>query len=132
MSQDSTIQSLREDLKTILDSSMYNFAQLQMQNVTIPPKPGLYAIYDKTANLLLYVGESCSLRRRLSNDHLKGDRIGSSFRRNLSYWKNFDNEGDISAYIVANCKFQFRQCELITAKRLEHFAIAVLEPLLNR
>lgn len=130
MAINTSVTLLSESLNILVNSDKYEFSDLQ--SITIPTKPGLYAIYDSSGEHLLYIGESRSLRRRLLSDHLKGDKIGSSFRRNISQWLDVSEEVEISDYISHNCQFQFFQCDLKEAKRLEHFAIAVLEPILNK
>ena len=98
----------------------------------VPLQAGVYAIYHNAGSSLLYIGESKHLRQRIFGEHLRGDKIASAFRRNLSDWEKLDSEKDISAYISDKCEFQFKQCDEVAAKRLEHFAIAILQPLLNR
>ena len=130
MELNSTIENLRGELLVLLNSLKYDFSQ--RSRIIVPLQPGVYAIYHKTGSHLLYIGESKHLRRRIFGEHLTGDKIASAFRRNLSDWEKLDSEEDISAYISDKCEFQFKQCVEAAAKRLEHFAIAILQPLLNR
>ncbi len=130
MELNSTIKNLKGELLVLLSSPKYDFSQ--RSRITVPLQPGVYAIYHKTESHLLYIGESKHLRQRIFREHLTGDKIASAFRRNLSDWEKLDSEEDISAYVSDKCEFQFKQCDKAAAKRLEHFAIAILQPLLNR
>ena len=121
MELNSTIENLKGELLVLLNSPKYDFSK--RSRIMLPLQPGVYAIYHKAGSHLLYIGES---------KHLTGDKIASAFRRNLSDWEKLDTGEDISTYISDKCEFQFKQCNEVAAKRLEHFAIAILQPLLNR
>ena len=130
MELSSAIEGLTRELLSILESAKYDFSK--DNRARVPSEPGVYTIYEKTRGYLLYIGESKHLRRRIFGEHLTGDKIASAFRRNLSDWEKLGSEEDVSAYISDKCEFQFKQCDEAAAKRLEHFAIAILQPLLNR
>lgn len=130
MEFNSAIKNLAGELLSLLKSPKYDFSK--DNRTRVPSEPGIYVIYEKTRDCLLYIGESKHLKSRLFGDHLTGDKIASSFRRNLSDWLELGSEKDITAYISRNCEFQHKRCSESAAKRLEHFAIAVLQPLLNK
>jgi len=120
----------RDRLSNLLDRPTYEFSRSDRRD--IPDVPGVYIIYDKTAKQILYVGESDNVRRRLFGDHRSGNRRGSAFRRALSRWRKMEDEKEIREYIIQNCSFQVLPVpDKLRRKRFEHFAIAVLSPLLN-
>lgn len=89
-------------------------------------------IYDKKMDAIIYVGRTKNLRRRLLGEHMRGNVRGSHFRKALG--RNFflNSEDKIDGYILNNCSFLFMVLEKFEEiVRLEHFATAVLAPLLN-
>ena len=121
------IEHYFDQLNLLLRAPLIPFNLLE--GTVIPHESGLYAIYGEESNLL-YIGISSDLRRRLLGDHRGGDRQASSFRRNLSQHLDLDSEEKISEYIVQRCSFKYLVME--APKNLEHFAISVLVPPLNR
>ena len=76
-------------------------------------------------------GKTNNLRRRILGNHRSGNIRGSAFRKALMADREFQNENEVSEYIRAGCTFQFLPVvEGLSA--VEHFAIAVLKPKLNR
>lgn len=119
----------KEKLNELLSCDTYLFS---IEPKRVAEDPGVYIIHDKTRGKVLYVGESENLKRRLFTNHRSGNRRGSAFRRALSKWKNIDNETEIKRYIIQNCSFQILQIsDKLERKRLEHFTIAALNPILN-
>jgi excinuclease UvrABC nuclease subunit len=117
-------------LKKLLAESRYRFAEASSPDV--PKQAGVYVIYDKRINEIIYAGRTKNLRRRLLGDHRRGNIRGSQFRKALG--RNFDlkSEDEITSYILENCSFQFLHLEEFEEIiSLEHFAIAVLGPILN-
>jgi len=120
----------RDDLDRLLHGPTYEFSRDDRKKVR--QAPGVYLIHDNTLRQILYVGESDNLQRRLFRNHRSGNRRGSAFRRALSRWKRLEDERKIKEYIVQNCSFQTLLVkDKLRRKRLEHFAIAVLNPVLN-
>jgi len=73
-----------------------------------------------------------NLGRRLLGDHKRGNVKGSQFRKALGRNFALKSEDAITSYILKNCSFQFMALEEFEETvRLEHFAIAVLGPILN-
>jgi hypothetical protein len=65
-------------------------------------------------------------------DHKRGNVKGSQFRKVLGRNFSLKSEDEITTYILENCSFQFLSLgEFEEIVRLEHFAIAVLGPILN-
>lgn len=117
-------------LKRLLAEPSYNFAEVSSRNV--PKKLGVYVIYDKRVNLIIYAGRTKNLRRRLLGDHKQGDVKGSQFRKALNRNLALESENEITNYVLENCSFQFMVIEEFEEMvRLEHFVTAILAPVLN-
>jgi hypothetical protein len=117
-------------MKKLLAKPRYSFADASSQDV--PKASGVYVITDKRMDAIIYAGRTKNLRRRLLGDHRRGNIKRSQFRKALG--RNFDlkSEGEITSYILENCSFQFLPLEEFEEiVRLEHFALAVLGPILN-
>jgi len=127
---ESVISHYVEMLKKLLAKPRYRFADASSRD--IPKEPGVYVIYDKRTKAIIYVGRSKNLKRRLLGDHMRGNVRGSQFRRALGRNFTLSSEDEITSYIQKNCSFQFMALESFEEiVRLEHFAIAVLGPILN-
>lgn len=124
---DKQIDSYIEQLEKLVASTSYDL--LPENRKQIPKSAGIYIIFGKNQGLL-YIGQSKNLQRRLIDDHLQNDKIGSAFRRNLADDKKLQTEKEITAYIRDNCYFKYMTLD--SPKNLEHFAISVLTPKLNR
>jgi len=124
INMESRIQFLKGYIKLLESMPLTNF-----EVKDIPEEPGLYAIYDEN-DVLIYIGQTSNLQRRLLRNHRSGNSRGSAFRRALMKDKEFENEKIMSSYIRNNCTFRYLplQKEL---SAIEHFLIAVLEPKLN-
>ena len=119
-----------ELLKKLLAEPPYRFADASSQDV--PKAPGVYVIYDKRMDVIIYAGRTKNLRRRLLSDHKRGNVEGSQFRRALGRNFTLKSEDEITTYILENCSFQFLSLgEFEEIVRLEHFTIAVIGPILN-
>jgi len=117
-------------LRKLLAKPKHRFADASSQDVL--KASGVYVIYDKRINEIVYAGRTKNLRRRLLGDHKSGNVKGSQFRKALGRNFTLKSEDEISSYILKNCSFQFLPLEEFEEiVRLEHFAIAVLGPILN-
>ena len=124
---DKTIGAYKKQLEELLRAEPHDFKAIKKRE--IPSVSGVYVIFGKAGDLL-YVGQSKRLRGRLIDDHLQNDKIGSAFRRNLSECYDLGTEKEINQYILNNCSFKY--VELEKPKLLEHFAISLLKPKLNK
>jgi excinuclease UvrABC nuclease subunit len=119
-----------ELLKKLFAEPPYRFADASSQDV--PKAPGVYVIYDKRTDAIIYAGRTKNLKRRLLGDHKRGNVRGSQFRKALGRNFTLNSEDDITSYILKNCSFQFLPLEEFEEiVRLEHFTIAVIGPILN-
>lgn len=124
---DNLIEDYKKQLKSLLDSEAYFFNSIRRKEVT--DKPGVYVIFDKDLNLL-YIGQSKNLKVRLIDNHLRNDKIGSAFRRNLSEEHHLESEKEITQYMLNNCSFKY--IILDKPKSFEYFAISILKPKHNK
>jgi excinuclease UvrABC nuclease subunit len=117
-------------LKEVLSQPIKNFADNSLDDV--PMKPGVYVIYDKRSQQIIYAGRTKNLRRRLLGDHRRGNIEGSQFRKALGQSLGTNNEKEIRKHIEENCSFRFLVIEDFEERvRLEHFITAVIGPALN-
>jgi len=113
-------------LYRLLGSTPLSFA-----DADIPERPGIYVIYG-IAEQPYYIGQSGNLRRRLLVDHRKGNGKSSIFRRKLARIKQLESERAVTSYIVEKCSLRFLELESEWERlKLEHFATAILSPVLN-
>ena len=114
----------------LLVEPRYSFSEVSSGD--IPSKAGVYAIYDKRLEKTIYIGRTQNLRRRLLGNHKSGNIKGSQFRKALAQKFVLKSEAQITSYILENCSFQFMLVEEFEEMvRLEHFATAILAPILN-
>lgn len=119
-----------ELMKQLLARSRHSFSTAT--SVDVPKKPGVYVIYDRKTDAIIYVGRTGDLRRRLLGDHKRGNIEGSQFRKALMQHLSLESESEVSKYILANCSFQFISIEdFEKTVRLEHFTTAIIGPILN-
>jgi len=117
-------------MNNLLVKPKYSFSDVS--SADIPKEAGVYAIYDKRLAATIYIGRTRNLRRRLLRNHKSGNIRGSQFRKALGQNFALKPEAEITNYILKNCSFQFVVVEKFEEMvRLEHFATAVLAPVLN-
>jgi excinuclease UvrABC nuclease subunit len=117
-------------INELLARPKYGFSDVSSRDV--PQELGVYVIYDEKQEKIIYIGRTRNLRRRLLGDHKRGNVEGSQFRKALGQKLALETEDEITNYILENCSFQFRVIkEFEEMVRLEHFATAVLAPVLN-
>ena len=125
-----TVAAYLELIKKLLARSSHGFSTAA--SINVPKKPGVYVIYDRKTDALIYVGRTGDLRRRLLGDHKPGNIEGSQFRKALMQHFSLRSESEVSKYILANCSFQFIPIEdFEKTVRLEHFTTAIIGPILN-
>ena len=117
-------------MNELLARPKYRFSTIS--SADIPKEPGVYAIHDSRLKTIIYIGRTRNLRRRLLRNHKSGNIRGSQFRKALGQKLDLKSETEITNYILENCSFQFMVVkEFEEMVRLEHFATAVLAPILN-
>ncbi len=117
-------------MKELLAKPRHSFSNVP--STDIPKEAGVYAIYDKRLEATIYIGRTRNLRRRLLGNHKSGNIRGSQFRKALGQKIALKTEAEITGYILESCSFQFMVIkEFEEMIRLEHFATAVVAPILN-
>jgi excinuclease UvrABC nuclease subunit len=113
-------------LHRLLRSDSLSFA-----HADIPPRPGIYVIYDGSERPY-YVGQSRNLRRRLLVDHRRGNGKANIFRRKLAMLERLEGEPAVTLYITERCSIRFMEVDSDGERlEMEHFATALLSPVLN-
>jgi len=123
------ISKLRENLVPLLRASLLNIKDLQRKD--LPTSPGVYVIYADSADRPLYIGKSDNLARRIWDNHIKGNMEASILRKKIGQKEKTADESLITSYIVNRCQLRFLSVDESILSSLEHFAIGVLQPLLN-
>jgi len=123
------ISRLRENLIPLLRAPLLNIKDLQRKD--LPTSPGVYVIYADSADRPLYIGKSDNLARRIWDNHIKGNMEASILRKKIGQKEKTADENLITNYIVNRCQLRLLTVDESILSSLEHFAIGVLQPLLN-
>jgi len=116
-------------LRELMASRIFSFKNVDF--TLVPKKAGVYLILDEQGEVI-YIGRTANLNRRLLGDHMRGNVRGSQFRKALMQNYELKSEKQVSSYIKEKCSLKFKIVENIEERiRLEHFATAVLAPILN-
>jgi len=116
-------------LNELMASQTFSFKNVN--STLVPKRAGVYLIFNEQ-NEVIYIGRTANLNRRLLGDHMRGNVRGSQFRRALMKNYGLKSEKQVSSYIKEKCSFKFKIVENIEERiRLEHFATAILAPVLN-
>ena len=106
---ESVVSHYVEKMKKLLTKPRYRCSDASSRD--IPKEPGVYVIYDKRMDAIIYAGRTRNLKRRLLDDHKRGNVRGSQFRRALGRNFSLESESGITSYILKNCSFQFMALE---------------------
>lgn len=126
---------IAEDYKRMLERlcSSPKIELFDIESSKITSSSGVYIIYNKKTDNIMYVGESKNLRQRILKNHIQGNVHGSVFRGAVKELHKFDNEDEITKFIKANCSIQLEEIKNARDRMLfEHFSIAVLNPPYNK
>jgi len=124
------IEALWGDLAALALSTRHRFSALQKSQV--PETPGAYTIYEEETQYILYVGQTDNLRFRIMENHLC-KRGESTFVKSVQQHRGFATRSEACDHIRKQCSVAW--LEIGDARKLmllEHFAIAVMQPSLNR
>jgi excinuclease UvrABC nuclease subunit len=124
------ISNYLQKMNQLLGMQKFNFSKASSKD--LPKESGVYVIYDNRIKSVVYIGRTRNLRRRLLGDHRAGDVKGSQLRKAIGRRFSLKSEAEITDYILENCSIQFMVIkEFEETIRLEHFATAILAPVLN-
>ena len=139
----SDLEMLRSMLLKFLEQPLHNIAGLKME--MIPESTGIYAIYENSKGdvqpRIIYIGivteisarprVSTGLRFRICEKHC-GTRGEDDFRSGLKELRRLDSFEDTQEYLRSNCSCRWlEEDDPGLLRRLEHFAIALLNPPFN-
>jgi hypothetical protein len=98
---------------------------------SIPAVPGVYLIRDKDG-IVIYVGKSRDLNRRINSAHISGELNGkkSAFRRQLHEKRKMKYGTGMRQWIINNCEFAYEEISNSDMRHLvEALLITELRPL---
>lgn len=102
------LQNAKKVWDTLFNSKVYSFSSVVPSD--LPEKAGVYVIWLKDTEEVLYVGRTRNIRQRLYTNHLMGNKSSARLKK---YLVDDVNLPDIVEYIDAknymkeNCCFQF-------------------------
>lgn len=110
MDFDERLEKGREIVSSILQGKKYNFSELLSSN--LPDKTsGVYVIFDKKADVALYVGRTTNLRQRLYNNHLMGSFTNARLKKYLvedeEDFSEIKTIEDAKQYLREQCYFKY-------------------------
>jgi excinuclease UvrABC nuclease subunit len=118
-------------LENLLNSKHLSLLDENLTNM-LPRQGGVYCISDKTDNMIIYIGQSKDLQKRIYRNHLMGSQRNSTLRRKIIIEGKYFNEDQVRNYLHEQCMAQFIEIEdEFKRKFFEHFAIAMLKPKYN-
>jgi hypothetical protein len=126
---DNVVKHFRDLLQELLDSPTLTFNESNK----IPLKGGVYRILENDNNWSssVYVGKTGGLKNRLYSDLLMGNQSRHTLKAKLRATE-FDSNAEAKKYLKEKCSIQVLVVEdEYERTRLEHFAIAILNPLYN-
>jgi hypothetical protein len=94
---DGIISKYASMMNKLIAEPRLSFSKASSDNV--PDESGVYTIFDKRTERIIYAGRTKNLRRRLLSNHRTGNIRGSQFRRALQKKFALKSESDISGYI---------------------------------
>jgi excinuclease UvrABC nuclease subunit len=125
---DLRIERLKSFLIEIIGAKEHSFSERK-----IPKSPGIYLIIKKDTNDIIYVGETENLRQRIVDNLISGDKQAHILRKKLAKTYNLKTENEITDFLKENFAFKFKETNIEPKERkaVEHFLIAVINPLFN-
>ena len=125
---DLRIRKLKPYLIEIISAKEHSFSERK-----IPKSPGIYLILKKDTNDVVYIGETENLRKRIVDNLISGDKQAHTLRKKLAKTYNLKTEKEITDFLKENFTFKFIETNIEPKERksVEHFLIAVINPLFN-
>ena len=130
------MQSIIDEYKSLIDNLLDSKKISFDDNLSarLLKEPGVYIIWeiDSDKEIAIYVGKTKNIKRRIKDDHYRGDRVASTLKRKLINNTEYKDEKDVMRYLSNKCYIQFLILEDANLRsRFEHFVISVLSPLWN-
>ena len=102
------LQNAKKVWDTLFNSKVYSFSSVVPSD--LPEKSGVYVIWLKDTEEVLYVGRTRNIRQRLYTNHLMGNKSSARLKKYLVDDVNLPDIVeyiDAKNYMKANCCFQF-------------------------
>lgn len=102
------LQNAKKVWDTLFNSKVYAFSSVVPSD--LPEKAGVYVIWLKDTEEVLYVGRTRNIRQRLYTNHLMGNKSSARLKKYLVDDVNLPDIVeyiDAKNYMKANCCFQF-------------------------
>lgn len=112
ISLNARLQEAEKYYNELADSPQFYFDELRP--TTLDMIPGVYAIFDRHTEEVLYVGKTTNLRQRLYTNHLMGNLSTARLKK---YLINDGSKVDVTSkeeakeYILRNCGFKYIQID---------------------
>lgn len=106
---DLRLESAREIYNKLINSKVYSFSSIVRSE--LPEKAGVYIIWHKDTEEVLYVGRTRNLKQRIYTNHLMGNKSSARLKKylvedNIRY-PEIVEYSDAKEYIKENCNFQY-------------------------
>ena len=107
------LDSAREIYDKVFQSKIYSFSSIVRSE--LPEEAGVYVIWVKKTEEVLYVGRTRNIKQRLYTNHLMGNKSSARLKKylvddNVNH-PEIDDYSKAKEYIRQNCNFQFILCE---------------------
>lgn len=102
------LQNAKKVWDTLFNSKVYSFSSVVPSD--LPEKAGVYVIWLKDTEEVLYVGRTRNIRQRLYTNHLMGNKSSARLKKYLVDDVNLPDIVeyiDAKNYMKANCCFRF-------------------------
>lgn len=107
------LDSAREIYDKVFQSKIYSFSSIVRSE--LPEEAGVYVIWVKKTEEVLYVGRTRNIKQRLYTNHLMGNKSSARLKKylvddNVNH-PEIDDYSKAKEYIRQNCNFQFILCD---------------------
>lgn len=102
------LDSAREIYDKVFQSKIYSFSSIVRSE--LPEEAGVYVIWVKKTEEVLYVGRTRNIKQRLYTNHLMGNKSSARLKKylvddNVDH-PEIDDYSKAKEYIRQNCNFQ--------------------------
>ena len=110
---DALLQLARSIYDKLFSSKIYSYSNIVRSE--LPEEAGVYVIWLKDTEEVLYVGRTRNIKQRLYTNHLMGNKSSARLKKylvedNINH-PEIDDYAKAKEYIKQNCNFQFILCE---------------------
>lgn len=126
---DSHQAEIRKIFHDLINAASFSFGE--MKSSVIPKKPGVYVITAKIEDreIAYYVGRTMNLNRRISKDHIHGNRAGARLKKQLTDSMECANFREAKNFLREFCSARWIEQEDFRMRgAIEGYATAILFP----